>query len=93
MSSGFCFGRTTLREAELVAGDLRAVVADEFAADLDGRARAGDLTMSVGIAAFGSKGDPADSTALLRTADLAMYEAKTSGGDQAAAADSSIARA
>lgn len=85
--------RTTLREAELVAGGLRAVVADEFAADLDGRARAGDLTMSVGIAAFGRKGDPPDSTALLRTADLAMYEAKTSGGDQAAAADSSIARA
>jgi len=85
---GVLLRRTTLREAELVAGDLRAVVADEFAADLDGRARAGDLTMSVGIAAFGRKGDPADSAALLRTADLAMYEAKTSGGDQAAAADS-----
>ena len=90
---GALLRRASPREADLVAGGLRAVFADEFSRDFGEKAQLGGLTMSVGVASFGGNGDPADATALLRAADLAMYEAKTAGGDQAVAAHSSIARA
>lgn len=73
-------------DAEAIATRVLAIVREPLQV---GHADA-MLTASIGVAEFPAEG--ADPDELLQRADLAMYEAKNSGGDQVAVYDTSMGR-
>lgn len=81
-------------EAAAAAADAVAAVGERLLAAVEAPTRIGGLTLIVGASIGWARAETHSSAAeLLRNADLAMYEAKRSGGGRVAAYDAGLHRA